>query len=372
MTSMLLGNKVLLSCQLCIIYCLFWFSILHINLLDARIVKTFSKKNTVLYRIAKETRNQGGDYIYVGALNSIYILNEELGEIRSAVIGPKVLNNTCLLESKSCQTNGDILPQSLLVLPPDSNVLLCATLYDGYCLQYDKFLQNEVPIHKSIVSNNANGGVVALLSTGEESLLHIGSSHINISTAPLFATRSLESLDLINSEGFTSALFVRNESVAVIVKDGFEYNGYLYFFIIRKDLNSQLYKTWLVRICKSDLEYDSYIEVPLECKVQDYKFYILQAVYVGKPGQLLSRQMNRPKDVLFTIFSEGGLLTPYAKTTNPRSAVCMFSMDSIHQHLQTTVGRCFQGDSLITSGPYYLTPPALCEKDVSTYFVKKK
>ena len=108
------------------------------------------------------------------------------------------------------------MPQYLLVLPPDSTVLLCATLYDGYCLQYDKFLQNEIPFYKSIglVSNDVNGGVVAL-STGVESLLHFVTSHINILTAPLFATWLLVSLDLINSEGFTSALFVRNESVAV-------------------------------------------------------------------------------------------------------------------------------------------------------------
>jgi hypothetical protein len=343
---------------------LFWF-LIQTNLASARIVKSFTKKDVRLYRLTKESR-QNLDVLHVGAANAVFTLNEDLIELRSIVTGPVDISTAPAADPKSCATSTDVLPQILLSTSADS-LLLCATANNGFCIRIERTL-NDVQLHNfnmPVVTTDITVPVVALIK-GENPMLYIGSSRTNCSQAPVFATRSLDTLEIATGENARGALFVRNESSSVIVRASFEYNGYMYYFLVRKSSNANQFRSYVSRICLTDLHYNSYVEIPLGCK-DKASYTIIQSVFMTKPGQTVSRQVTNlvAKDVLFALFAEGDPQAPFARRNKPKSALCMFSMDSIHRELQSTVSRCFQGDSLAEHGPDYLYPRAPCERDVS-------
>lgn len=314
--------------------------------------------------------------LYVGSINSLYWLSGELGLLNSLELGPLNDHANCSVNlQEDCSHTRVPKPAIIQALAIDAKsriLFVCSTLYHGSCRTVD--MRSFVPLkyfYKPIVSNDPKGSTVMFIGPGIElgGVLYVATSYSNIglpvhrNTVGMISVRNIFSLDLSwKSSTASSVVNVLPNYRATFPVDfvgGFHHRNYVYFFVNHPDsfVSAHQKSSFVMRICSSDSKLQSFVEIPIECKIGGVLYRLLQDVTLGTLGKHMADGLRVSSDAVFGVFTHD------AGAATKESAVCVYSMDSIEKKFQDTIQACYNGSYF--TGPAFIAKPKVCSAKVS-------
>ncbi|KAJ3603139.1 hypothetical protein NHX12_030882 [Muraenolepis orangiensis] len=323
--------------------------------------------------------------LYVGAVNRIYKLSANLTLLVSHDTGPEYDNKACYppLIVQPCSeplASTDNVNKLLLVDYSHNRLLACGSLYQGVCKLMrlaDLFILVE-PTHKKehyLSSDDRPGtmyGVVVPPSSpqGQDATLYVGTAVGGKQDYfPTVSSRKLprdpESSAMLDYElhtDFVSSLIkIPSDTLALVPRFdiyyayGFSSGPFVYFLTVQPETPPEsgvpagghpgdlFYSTRIVRLCKGDRKFHSYVSLPLGCVHRGEEYRLLQAAHLSKAGRSLARALNvsGQEDVLFAVFSKGQ--KQYHEPPD-HSALCVFTIREINTRIKERLQSCYQGE----------------------------
>ncbi|XP_078275786.1 plexin-B2-like [Rhinoraja longicauda] len=295
--------------------------------------------------------------VYVGAINFIYQLTAELRLEKSLRTGPKKDDPKCVPPiTHVCVTaeQTDNYNKLILIDRTNNSLVICGSVYRGICsllhlndiskVIYEKVNGGEATF---VASNDSTVGLITFMNETEKKkkVIFIGKTQTTYSTA-IISTRNL-------SPDGTSVYFELIQDTSTLklgshlqyqhdFRFSFKDDTFVYFIFSRTNGMQHEPKTYISRICLTDIYYYSYIEMVLECG----DFNLVQSAYITHPGVKLAGYMSKTGDygdvaaqdkVLFAVFNRGN-----KKGASPeRSAFCMFSLKQINERIEEFREICY-------------------------------
>lgn len=322
--------------------------------------------------------------VYVGGVNTLYKLSATLESLAHVETGPRPDNLDCEPNPKDQCTSKrfdmDSVNQALVIVPWQRLVIACSTLYYGYCEKISLFnLTRMKPVYPYVVPNNRNASVVMLIrgsgDVADTSRLYVGATHSTIGFAthnnkvPMVSSRSVDTLALKYSEGKSSTSSYidllpqyLSEDFKVHFQAGFSHDSFIYFVVVRPKLvNGQaVYSSWLARVCHGDDNFQSYVEVPIECSTDNNNYTIAISAHLARPNQ----RFPRFSDVGNALFVSFSTMDGNSAKATANAAVCSYSMALVKLKFVQNVKECFSGKGNL--GPAHLVFNQECTKTVRT------
>ncbi|KAM4676436.1 hepatocyte growth factor receptor isoform 2-T2 [Discoglossus pictus] len=317
-------------------------------------------------------------YVYVGAINKIYVLNENLTKVSEYKTGP-------VLETPDCgpcgdcsynvrsSTNNTWTNNINMALIADTyyedQIISCGSVYRGVCQRH--VLPYNTPwniseaycLHSSDSNTDTDlcpdcvvsslGSKILVTETDRfvtffvaNTIMEPQSVHHSMSVRRL--KESQEGFEFYTDNSFLDVPPQLRDSYPIRYIYTFKSDDFVYFLTVqRESLDSQTFHTRIVRFCSSDTELHSYMEMPLECIYTEKRrkrsarkeiFNILQAAFIAKPGEALAEEMGfSPRDdVLYAVFAQS---KPDSSEPMNRSAVCAVSVKTINEFFQNIVDK---------------------------------
>ncbi|XP_061115071.1 plexin-A2 [Conger conger] len=319
--------------------------------------------------------------LYIGAVNRVYKLSGNLTLLVSHDTGPEDDNKACYppLIVQPCteplvSTNN--VNKLLLIDYSQNRLLACGSLYQGVCklLRLDDLFILVEPSHKKehyLSSVNQTGTMYGVIvpSHGQDGTLFIGTAVDGKQDYfPTISSRKLprdpESSAMLDYEmhtDFVSSLIkIPSDTLALVSHFdiyyvyGFASGGFVYFLTVQPETpeNSMssggspsdlFYTSRIVRLCKDDHKFHSYVSLPVGCVRNGVEYRLLQAAYLSKPGRVLATSLNisAQDDVLFAVFSKGQ--KQYHRPPDD-SALCVFTIRDINARIKERLQSCYQGE----------------------------
>ncbi|XP_069085023.1 hepatocyte growth factor receptor [Pleurodeles waltl] len=323
--------------------------------------------------------------VYVGAVNWIYVLDENLTAISSYKTGP-VLDSAECSPCQICTHEDNFANASwkdnvnlalFMETYYDDHLISCGSVHRGVCQRHVLDASNPADISSNVQcmynqENNKDAHrcpdcVVSPLGSRvltivkdrfvkffvgnslKSSLPHEQFLH-SLSVRRLKET--LDGFQFLTEHSFLDVLPQYRDSYPIKYVHAFESDSFVYFLTVqRESLDSQAFHTRVLRFCSSDSELQSYMEMPLECIYTERRrrrstkreiFNILQAAYVSKPGAALAEEMgfHLNDDVLFGAFAQS---KPDSSEATNRSAVCAVSVKTINEFFNNIVDKHSRG-----------------------------
>lgn len=348
--------------------------------------RTFHAENPewTFNHLAVDQRNGN---VYLGAVNRIYKLSSGLDVQVSHQTGPDEDNRNCYPPRivQPCSeplTLTNNVNKMLLMDYRENRLLACGSLYQGICklLRLDDLFKLGEPFHKKehyLSGVNESGSVFGVIvSYGDSS-----PDKLFIATAvdgrpEYFPTISSRKLARNSEEDGMFAYVFHDEFVASMIKIpsdtftvvpdfdiyyvyGFASGNFVYFLTLQPEMNGgpaagsssasreQVYTSKLVRLCKDDTAFNSYVEVPLGCVKGGVEYRLLQAAYRSKAGAILARSLGvgPDDDILYAVFSKGQKRRP--KETSQESALCVFTLKEINERIKDRLQSCYKGEGTL-------------------------
>lgn len=346
--------------------------------------------------------HSGQKRVYIGAVNKIYQLSSDLKLEAQAVMGPAPDNYECpvtrhcpnvekkpmnyfnkaLVIYTSPKTTPATLQQQNPHLPTfsqanrnsnqplTSHLISCGTLFQGSCALHnlDNITEYYIPANESVVANSPSASTVAFIAPGPTKLflsrqpdvLYVGASYTGLgpynTEVPAISSRSLQPESMFNFASSNVATGTRL-TVNSLSRDrfpinyvyGFSYRGFSYFVTVqRKSYNSRKpFITKLVRVCQKDVDYHSYVEVPLVCRTDTGVDYNLaQAAYVGHPGTNLANSLGISinDEALYVVFAKSKDTRDVYNEPSSQSALCVYALPVVHRIFAQNIQHCFNGN----------------------------
>uniref|UniRef100_A0A8C6LSD4 Plexin A2 n=1 Tax=Nothobranchius furzeri TaxID=105023 RepID=A0A8C6LSD4_NOTFU len=327
------------------------------------------------------TVHQTTGSLYIGAVNRIYKLSGNLTLLVSHDTGPENDNKACYppLIVQPCSeplVSTNNVNKLLLIDYSQNRLLACGSLYQGVCklLRLDDLFILVEPSHKKehyLSSVNQTGTMYGVIvpSQGQDGTLFIGTAVDGKQDYfPTISSRKLprdpESSAMLDYElhtDFVSSLIkIPSDTLALVSHFdiyyvyGFASGNFVYFLTVQPETpeNSMsssgsgsdlFYTSRIVRLCKDDRKFHSYVSLPVGCVKNGIEYRLLQAAYLGKPGRILAASLNiSPQDdVLFTIFSKG---QKQFHRPPDDSALCVFTIRDINARIKERLQSCYQGE----------------------------
>uniref|UniRef100_A0A663F7X4 Plexin-A2 n=1 Tax=Aquila chrysaetos chrysaetos TaxID=223781 RepID=A0A663F7X4_AQUCH len=325
------------------------------------------------------TVHQGTGAVYVGAINRVYKLSGNLTILVAHKTGPEEDNKSCYppLIVQPCSeilTLTNNVNKLLIIDYSENRLLACGSLYQGVCklLRLDDLFILVEPSHKKehyLSSVNKTGTMYGVIvrSEGEDGKLFIGTAVDGKQDYfPTLSSRKLprdpESSAMLDYElhsDFVSSLIkIPSDTLALVSHFdifyiyGFASGNFVYFLTVQPEtpegvsINSAsdlFYTSRIVRLCKDDPKFHSYVSLPFGCVKGDTEYRLLQAAYLSKPGDVLAKSLNitAQEDVLFAIFSKGQ--KQYHQPPDD-SALCAFPIRTINAQIKERLQSCYQGE----------------------------
>lgn len=325
--------------------------------------------------------------LYIGAVNKIYMLNDQLNKLQDAVTGPKLDNPDCFPPSieDSCvnqRTFMDSYNKALVIDYSANRIIACTSLFQGICekRKLTDISKKDLQEYTPMVANNATASTVAFIANGPyyppSKVLYIGVTWTKTGpglvgyrgNVPAFCSRNLTNFDLvyrdISANSKKEILIDNRDTFPVIYVYGFESDGFSYVVTIQKEnLSSKNFISKLIRVCQKDKQYYSYVETRLECYHSGTMYNLVQAAYVGKPGKDLAKNLgyesNTTEDVLYAVFTFGQANSHQPTGT---SALCVYPMSAIKNMFTVNIQKCFDGNG--TYGVEHMEMLENCGKSV--------
>ncbi|KAF3861062.1 hypothetical protein F7725_001317 [Dissostichus mawsoni] len=311
------------------------------------------------------TVHQTTGALYIGAVNRVYKLSGNLTLLVSHDTGPEDDNKACYppLIVQPCSeplVSTNNVNKLLLIDYSQNRLLACGSLYQGVCklLRLDDLFILVEPSHKKehyLSSVKPDGHHVR----GPGRTLFIGTAVDGKQDYfPTISSRKLpqdpESSDMLDYEmhtDFVSSLIkIPSDTLALVSHFdiyyvyGFASGGFVYFLTVQPETpensmsssgsnNDLFYTSRIVRLCKDDRKFHSYVSLPIGCVKNGVEYRLLQAANLGKPGRLLAASLNisATDDVLFTVFSKG---QKQFHRPPDDSALCVFSIKDINARIK--------------------------------------
>ncbi|VFV17828.1 plexin-a2-like [Lynx pardinus] len=325
------------------------------------------------------TVHRGTGAVYVGAINRVYKLTGNLTIQVAHKTGPEEDNKSCYppLIVQPCSevlTLTNNVNKLLIIDYSENRLLACGSLYQGVCklLRLDDLFILVEPSHKKehyLSSVNKTGTMYGVIvrSDGEDGKLFIGTAVDGKQDYfPTLSSRKLprdpESSAMLDYElhsDFVSSLIkIPSDTLALVSHFdifyiyGFASGGFVYFLTVQPEtpegvaINSVgdlFYTSRIVRLCKDDPKFHSYVSLPFGCTRAGVEYRLLQAAYLAKPGESLAQAFNisGQDDVLFAIFSKGQKQYHHPPDD---SALCAFPIRAINLQIKERLQSCYQGE----------------------------
>ncbi|XP_070961633.1 plexin-A2-like [Oncorhynchus clarkii lewisi] len=327
------------------------------------------------------TVHQTTGALYIGAVNRVYKLSGNLTLMVSHDTGPEDDNKACYppLIVQPCSeplTSTNNVNKLLLIDYSQNRLLACGSLYQGVCklLRLDDLFILVEPSHKKehyLSSVNQTGTMYGVIvpSHGQDGTLFIGTAVDGKQDYfPTISSRKLprdpESSSMLDYElhtDFVSSLIkIPSDTLALVSHFdiyyvyGFASGSFVYFLTVQPETpensmssggssNDLFYTSRIVRLCKDDHKFHSYVSLPVGCVRNGVEYRLLQAAYLAKPGRVLAASLNisATDDVLFTVFSKGQ--KQYHQPPDD-SALCVFTMKDINARIKERLQSCYQGE----------------------------
>ncbi|XP_069085759.1 plexin-B2 isoform X3 [Pleurodeles waltl] len=303
--------------------------------------------------------------VYVGAVNWLYQLSQDLKEQFEVETGPQKDNKACtppIDETQCTPVQMDNHNKLLLLDKPNNRVVVCGSLFKGICAL--RSLENITHVlyyedgggEKSFVASNDEKILTVGLVTGsvDSRLLFVGKGNGPFDNGIIVSTRLLYEHDekdifetLTDSSVFKPESMSNNYQQFVKV---FEDGNHVFFIYSRLDKVTSRNRTLIARLCKNDVDYQSYIEMYLECEGKTNKYNSCQSVYVTNVGEELADIMTKSRQygskaltsgdkVIFAVYKEIN-----KNPAQARSALCMFSLQQINEKLEENRNNCYTNE----------------------------
>uniref|UniRef100_A0A4W3GVX0 Plexin-A2 n=1 Tax=Callorhinchus milii TaxID=7868 RepID=A0A4W3GVX0_CALMI len=315
--------------------------------------------------------------VYVGAVNRIYKLSSNLTLLLVHKTGPEEDNKSCYppLIVQPCNeplTLTNNVNKLLLIDYSENRLLACGSLFQGVCklLRLDDMFILVEPSHKKehyLSSVNETGTMYGVIVSSEDAdgKLFIGTAVDGKQDYfPTISSRKLPQdpessamFDYVLHSDFVASLIkIPSDTLAMVSHFdifyvyGFELGNFVYFLTVQPETegvtgstSDQFYTSRIVRLCKEDPKFHSYVSLPIGCLRNGVEYRLLQAAYLSKPGSVLARSLNvtTDDDVLFTIFSKGQ--KQYRRPPD-ESALCVFVVKHINLQIKDRLQSCYRGE----------------------------
>uniref|UniRef100_A0A8C1W683 Plexin-A2 n=1 Tax=Cyprinus carpio TaxID=7962 RepID=A0A8C1W683_CYPCA len=376
----------------CNFHCLFTFASLYVLMLIYVLITlallSFRKNSFTTFHPERRewafnhmTVHKTTGALYIGAVNRVYKLSGNLTLLVSHDTGPEDDNKACYppLIVQPCteplvSTNN--INKLLLIDYSQNRLLACGSLYQGVCklLRLDDLFILVEPSHKKehyLSSVNQTGTMYGVIvpSQGKDGTLFIGTAVDGKQDYfPTISSRKLprdpESSAMLDYElhtDFVSSLIkIPSDTLALVSHFdiyyiyGFASGNFVYFLTVQPETpensmsssgpsNDLFYTSRIVRLCKDDHKFHSYVSLPIGCVQNRIEYRLLQAAYLGKPGRVLAASLNisAQDDVLFAVFSKGQKQYHHPPDD---SALCVFSIRDINAQIKERMQSCYQGE----------------------------
>uniref|UniRef100_A0A8C7EFU0 Sema domain-containing protein n=1 Tax=Nothoprocta perdicaria TaxID=30464 RepID=A0A8C7EFU0_NOTPE len=268
--------------------------------------------------------------IYLGAVNALYHLTENMEVLEFVETGPKKDNKKCTppIDENQCKeaVMTDNYNKLLLLNKADNKIVVCGSLFKGICAIRD--LTNITTVvhyvdssgEKSFVaSNDENVWTVGLItSLNNDRVLFVGKGNgpndngIIISTRQLYESDGKDIFEMYTDSAAVKSAYHSSSTQQFVAV--FEYKNYVYFIFNQQEKQPVHNRTLIARLCKDDAHYYSYFEMDLGCKDEDGAYDHCHSAYVTAPGEELARSM---------------------------SAMCMFSLRHINEKMEKNRNDCY-------------------------------
>ena len=349
-------------------------------------------------------KNKNG-FIYVGGRNRLFQLDSNLKEhVKTVETGPVTNDIIC-----NCQdAPKDNLNKLLLIDYRYDRIIVCGSVEQGVCELRQKNDLNNVlwkldrnkitagQYHVAASGNLSTVGFLASSISGKE-YLFVGSSKIYNDEKALkdkskttFYTISKRSLpeDASSNEMFSNEVSVygllyyygilmkeknyAESNYRVNFIDGFATDITGYFVTTHPISNTPPYEkkddgTYISQVCLYNEfpDLDSYLELPLQCDVQGFKYLKAVAARSAKIGTLLQAQLgvqssDNEVDVVFISFVQSD--------PSRGSAVCLFTLSEIEEKFVQLASNCMRklNGEIAHHIPWILKENIECNSAVST------
>uniref|UniRef100_A0AAX7SFM5 Sema domain-containing protein n=1 Tax=Astatotilapia calliptera TaxID=8154 RepID=A0AAX7SFM5_ASTCA len=327
------------------------------------------------------TVHQSTGALYIGAVNRIYKLSSNLTLLVSHDTGPEYDNKACYppLIVQPCSeplASTDNVNKLLLIDYSHNRLLACGSLYQGVCklMRLDDLFILVEPTHKKehyLSSDNQTGTMygVVVPSQGQDATLYIGTAVGGKQDYfPTISSRKLprdpESSAMLDYElhtDFVSSLIkIPSDTLALVPHFdiyyiyGFASSSFVYFMTVQPETPENgmpaggspgdlFYTSRIIRLCKGDKKFHSYVSLPVGCIHRGEEYRLLQAAYLSKAGRVLAKSLNisAQEDVLFAVFSKG---QKQYHDPPDHSALCIFTIQDINTRIKERLQSCYQGE----------------------------
>ncbi|XP_065264746.1 plexin-A1 isoform X1 [Emys orbicularis] len=331
--------------------------------------------------------------VYVGAVNRIYKLSNNLTLLRAHVTGPVDDNEKCYPPPsvQSCPhglvtTNN--VNKLLLVDYSGNRLIACGSASQGICqfLRLDDLFKLGEPHHRkehylsSVNESGTMSGVIIEVLNGQNKLF-IGTPIDGKSEYfPTLSSRKLmtneenaEMFGFVYQDEFVSSqLKIPSDTLSkfptfdIYYIYSFSSEQFVYYLTLQLDTQltspdstgEQFFTSKIVRLCVDDPKFYSYVEFPIGCVRDGVEYRLIQDAYLSKPGKVLAKQLgiSEQEDILFTVFSQG----QKNRVKPPKESVlCLFTLKKIKDKIKERIQSCYRGEGKL-SLPWLLNKELGC------------
>uniref|UniRef100_A0A8B9ZH66 Plexin A1 n=1 Tax=Anas platyrhynchos TaxID=8839 RepID=A0A8B9ZH66_ANAPL len=314
--------------------------------------------------------------VYVGAVNRIYKLSNNLTLLRTHVTGPVEDNEKCYPPPsvQSCphglvSTNN--VNKLLLVDYSGNRLIACGSASQGICqfLRLDDLFKLGEPHHRKehyLSSVNESGTMSGVIIESEY--------FPTLSSRKLMANEeNAEMFGFVYQDEFVSSqLKIPSDTLSkfptfdIYYIYSFSSEQFVYYLTLQLDTQltspdstgEQFFTSKIVRLCVDDPKFYSYVEFPIGCVQDGIEYRLIQDAYLTKPGKALAKYLgiSEQEDILFTIFSQG----QKNRVKPPKESVlCLFTLKKIKDKIKERIQSCYRGEGKL-SLPWLLNKELGC------------
>lgn len=299
--------------------------------------------------------------IYLGVVNALYQLTENLDVIRSVETGPRKDNKKCTPPIDENQCKEAVLTDNynklLLLNKADKTIVVCGSLFKGICairdledISKEKYYVDSSGEKSFVASNDENVSTVGLItSLNNDRVLFVGKGNgpndngIIISTRQLYERDGKDIFEMYTDSAAVKSAYHSSSTQQFVAV--FEDKNYVYFIFNQQEKQPVNNRTLIARLCKDDAHYYSYFEMDLGCKDDDGAYDHCHSAYVTTPGEELAESMAQQRQTTAALSDDKVLLALFSKVNKDngslKSAMCVFSLRHINEKMEKNRNDCY-------------------------------
>ena len=351
------------------------------------ITAQYPQDGTRLFQFSNLAIDVGTGKVYAGALNHLIQLDENLTSLMVITTGPVPDDPTCYtaIGQDPCYDFNfnqislkptDNYNKVLLVDSKHQQLVVCGNVYQGSCETRD--LQNLTAVSPYVgtlvASNSPSYSTVAFTGPGPDGddVLYVGNYILGIYDQQWrqFNVDGVSSRNLldnkfqllyIHTNAYTYGTYAFLTPSASLVYNvpyvtGFSIQGFSYFLTQQPasytpgsppSVSPQTISK-IVQVCQYDINYDSYVEMQIQCKGNGVDYNLVQAATFVHPGSNLASALNISTDdyVLLAVFAT-------SSSSQSSSALCMFKLGDIRDKFTQNINACYRNGSLQVGSQFF-------------------